>query len=192
MVLSTTSVRTLDIEEAGHHVDGGAAFIDLRPTASYLDVHIPGSLALQYEFGPGMAGRARDCIPLEVPFVLLHHDGLDVAAVTAAFRGKGFTVLGYVEDGLTAWGHLHGAPASTEVVKGSTPPADLVLDVGDPGVRIFDDAKLISVEELWTRTDEVRSERIAILAGRGVRASLAVGMLERAGTSDIAFWTHTA
>lgn len=192
MTLTQTSVREIDLEEAVAHVDGGAAFIDLRPTASYLDVHIPGSLALKYEFGPGMAGRARDCIPLEVPFVLMHNDGLDMASVTAAFRGKGFTVLGYVEDALTAWGNRYGAPTSTEVVKGSTPPADLVLDVGDPGVRIYEDARVISVEKLWTRTDELQAERLAILAGRGVRASLAVGMLERAGAGEIVFWTHTA
>ena len=192
MTLATTSVRKLDVSEASARVEGGAAFIDLRPTSSYLDVHIPGSLALKYEFGPGMPGRARDCIPLEVPFVLLHHEGLDTQAVTAAFRGKGFTVLGYVEEGLTAWGHLHGAPASTEVVADAKPPADVVLDVGDPGVRLYEDALLISVEKLWSRTDEITADRVAILAGRGVRASLAVGMLERAGITDIAFWTHTA
>ena len=192
MTLAQTSVRAIDIDEAGAHVEGGAAYVDLRPTDAYLDVHIPGSLALKYEFGPGMAGRARDCIPLEVPFVLLHHQGLDMAEVTAAFRGKGFTVLGYIEDGLTQWGHVHGAPASTEVVSGTTPPADFVLDVGDPGVRIYPDAKVISVEKLWTQTDEVQADRVAILAGRGVRASLAVGMLERSGASDIVFWTHTA
>ena len=192
MTLAQTSVRAIGIQEAGAHVDGGAAFIDLRPTAAYLDVHISGSLALKYEFGPGMAGRARDCIPLEVPFVLLHHEGLDMKEVTATFRGKGFTVLGYVEDGLTAWGDLHGAPASTEVVSGAEPPADVVLDVGDPGVRIYSDATVISVEKLWTRTDEIQAERVAVLSGRGVRASLAVGMLERAGIQEIVFWTHTA
>lgn len=192
MALAVTSSREIGIDEAQHLVEEGAAFVDLRPTAAYLDVHIHGSLALQYEFGPGMAGRARDCIPLEVPLVLLHHGGLDVTEVTAALRGKGFAVLGYVNDGLTAWGNANGAPASTEVVKGSSAPAETVLDVGDPGVRIYPGARLITVEKLWTRTDEIEGERVAILAGRGVRASLAVGMLERAGVEEIIFWTHTA
>ena len=192
MVLSVTSARELEIDEAQHFVAEGAAFIDLRPTAAYLDVHIHGSLALQYEFGPGMAGRARDCIPLDVPFVVLHHEGLDVKEVTAALRGKGFAVLGYVPDGLTAWGNVNGAFASTEVVKSSSAPAETVVDVGDPGVRIYPEARLISVEKLWGRTGEMTEERLAILAGRGVRASLAVGMLERAGVQEIVFWTHTA
>lgn len=191
MPLARTSVRELSIDEAQHHVDAGAAYIDLRRTAAYLDVHILGSLALQYEFGPGLAGRARDCVPLEVPFVVLGHEGLDVAEVTAAFRGKGFSVLGYVPDGLTAWGSAYGAPASTEAVSSPSPPADTVLDVGDPGVRIFDGARVVTVEKLWARTDEITEERVAILAGKGVRASLAVGMLERSGVQDIVFWTHT-
>jgi rhodanese-related sulfurtransferase len=191
MSLATTSSRSIGIEEAGTKVDAGAAFIDLRPTREYLDVHVPGSLSLTYEFGPGMAGRARDCIPLSVPFVLLHHEGIDIHAVTAALRGKGFTVAGYVEDGLTAWGNAHGAPASTEVASGPQPPADTVIDVGDPGVRVHEGALSITVERLWGRTDEVPEGRVAILAGRGVRAALAIGMLERAGFEDIVFWTHT-
>ena len=191
MSLATTSSRSIGIEEAGAKVSAGAAFVDLRPTREYLDVHVPGSLSLSYEFGPGMAGRARDCIPLSVPFVLLHNPAIDVHAVTAALRGKGFTVAGYVEDGLTAWGNTYGAPASTEVSSGPNPPADLVLDVGDPGVRVHDGALPITVERLWGRTDEIPPGRVAILAGRGVRAALAIGMLERAGFEDVVFWTNT-
>lgn len=191
MTLGVTSSREIGIDEGQHLVEEGAAYIDLRPTSAYLDVHIHGSLALQYEFGPGMAGRARDCIPLDVPLVLLHHEGLDVREVTAALRGKGFAVLGYVKEGLTTWGNANGAPTSTEVVKGPSAPAETVLDVGDPGVMIYPGARLITVEKLWARTDEIKEERVAILAGRGVRAALAVGMLERAGIQEIVFWTHT-
>ena len=49
-------LRSLDFDEAMDRVDSGAAFVDLRPVQAYLDVHIPGSLELLYEFGPGFAG----------------------------------------------------------------------------------------------------------------------------------------
>ena len=62
-MLTPTAPPTLEFVDALASRDEGAAFVDLRPTDDYLEVHIPGSLSLVYEFGPGMAARARDWAP---------------------------------------------------------------------------------------------------------------------------------
>jgi rhodanese-related sulfurtransferase len=184
-----TSVRSLDVAQADALVEAGAAYVDLRDVNDYLDVHVPGSISITYEFGPGMPGRARDCIPLEVPLVLLERPGIDMHHVSASFRGKGFAVHGVVPDGVAAWSDAHGSPASIEVYEGRDTPQGVVLDVGDPGMRLVKDARRATVERLWTRADEFAAEGpLVIAAGRGVRAAMAVGMLERAGAQDLVFW----
>ena len=181
-VLPTTTLKTLQFDGALAFVDEGAAFVDLRPIESYLEVHVPGSLALLYEFGPGMAARARDCLPLDVPLVLMVDDDAHMPNAAAALRGKGFTVLGQVEDAINRWAEARGAPASTEVVTGADPPEGTVLDVGDPGAARPADALHVPVERLWTRAGEVPDDgAVVVVSGYGVRAALAVGMLERVG-----------
>src|SRR5918992_898742 len=131
-MVATSTLKSLSLEVADAAVDQGAAFVDLRPIRDYLDVHIPGSPALLYEFGPGMASRARDCLPLSLPLVLLDDGGLDLMNAAASLRGKGFTVLGRLEGGVSEWAKAHGAPASTEVVNAPAKDAT-ILDVSDPG-----------------------------------------------------------
>ena len=183
-----TTLQELSFDTALEHLDEGAAFVDLRPTSDYLDVHVPGALALLYEFGPGMATRARDCIPLDVPLVLLEDDRSDLQHAAASLRGKGFAVLGYTRDAINNWARS-GRPASTEVVEGSRSPGGVVLDVADPGARPPEDAERIPADELWRRSGELtRHSRVVVAAGYGVRAALAVGMLELAGVPEVVLW----
>lgn len=190
-MLATATLRDLTLKEAEDHVDGGGAFVDLRPVAGYLDVHIPGSLSLSYERGPGFASRARDCLPLSLELVLLDGGHGDLVHAAASLRGKGFSVVGRVEDGVKTWAQAHGAPASTETAIGAAAPRGTKLDVGDPGAPRVQDALHIPIERLWDRVAELTSSHsVAISAGYGVRAALAVGMLERSGIDEIVFWTH--
>jgi rhodanese-related sulfurtransferase len=190
-MLATRTLRDLSFDEALSEVDAGAAFIDLRTVEQYLEVHVPGSLCLVYEWGPGMAARARDCIPLDLPMILMEADDIDLIHAAASLRGKGFTVLGKTADPINQWAARRGAPVSTEVVHSTIPGTGTVLDVGDPGAEKMPDAVRIPIEELWPRVDEIRgAERVAVLAGYAVRAALAVGILERAGVKEIIFWSE--
>jgi len=180
------TLRDLDIEEALALVERGARFVDIRDVTSYLDVHIPGSLGLLYEAGPGFNARARDCIPLEVPLILLDLRAGDVVQAAASLRGKGFDVVGKLDDGINAWSARNGTPASTDVVT-ERPDAVSILHVMDPGTDEIEADHVIPIEKLWTRVDEVTTKRVAIAAGFGVRAALAVGVLESAG-KDVLFW----
>ena len=187
-MLATTTLKTLDLDEALALVAEGAAFVDLRPTDSYLDAHIPGSLGLLYEAGPGMAARARDCIPLEQELILLADDFAHMGNAAAALRGKGFSVLGQLPDGLRAWSMARGTPASTEFHTGDTAPDGTLLDVGDQGGQRDPNALRVQVETLWRRTDEIPDDRpVVLLSGYRLRAALAVGILERSGR-EVELW----
>ena len=188
-MLATSTIRDLSFSEAAKSIDAGAAFVDLRPVEQYLDVHIPGSLSLLYERGPGFQSRARDCIPLNVPLILLGREGVDMVNAAASLRGRGFDVPGQVTDGINEWSRWYGTPASTETYRGPEPTQGVVLDVYDPGAIPLDNSTQIPIEKLWSRSAEVAGESLVfVAAGRGVRAALAVGILERAGTPDIIYW----
>ena len=185
----TTTLRTLVFDEAMTIVDGGAALIDLRPTDDYLEVHVPGAVSLVYESGPGMSTRAWDCIPRDVPLVLLEDEDSDVMHAAASLRGKGFAVAGSVGDAVNGWVASGGQPGSTDIATEKQPPQGTLIDVGDPGAKVPDDTIRVSVETLWAQADDLADEaRIVLVAGYGVRAGLAVGILERAGVKDIVFW----
>ncbi len=186
---ATTTVKRLTFDEALEVVDMGGALIDLRPTAPYLDAHVPGSLDVVFESGPGMSTRARDCLPLEIPYVLLDLGYGDLALATAALRGRGFSVVGSADDALNQWAGKGRRIASTEVLTGSTPPDATILHVADPGAVAPAGAVTIPADDLWPRCDELdRSNRVAVVAGWGVRAGLAVGILERHGFEDVVLW----
>lgn len=188
-MLTRPSIRTLPFEEAAAAVEQGAAFVDLRAIESYLEVHIPGSLALLYESGPGMASRARDCLPLSLPFVLLDLGHGDPARAAGSLRGKGFTVLGQIADGINQWAAAGGSPVSTEIV---TRGQGRVLDVGDPGAQPGENAQRIPIEELWARAPELEDEEaVTVASGYGVRAALAVGILEHFD-HEVAVWDSRA
>jgi len=183
---SAPTLRNLDVDEALALVDDGARLVDLRDVGSYLEVHVPGSLELLYESGPGFNSRARDCIPLDVPLVLLDLRANDLVHAAASLRGKGFDVPGKLEDGINRWAERRGSPASTEVVT-ERPEGVTILHVGDPGTTNVEADLTIPIEKLWGRLDEVAADRVAIAAGFGVRAALAIGMLEHAG-KEVLFW----
>jgi rhodanese-related sulfurtransferase len=189
----TTTLRTIGFDEALQHLDDGAALIDLRDAPAYLDVHIPGSLDLVYEFGPGMAGRARDCIPLSVPLVLIRSEDVNMLHSAASLRGKGFNVLGQVGNALNRWSEGGRRLASSEFLDAPVPPDGRLIDVEDPGRRAHEGAESIPIEELWDRSGELKGEGVVtVLCGRGVRAALAVGMLERIGVPEVRLWRNPA
>jgi rhodanese-related sulfurtransferase len=185
----TTAVKRLTFDETLEVVDTGGACLDLRPTDAYLDAHIPGALDIVFERGPGMSTRARDCLPLSIPYVLLDLGHGDTALAAAALRGRGFAVIGAVDDALNQWAGKGRKLASTDVVTGDAAPDGTILHVADPGAAAPEGAVSIPADDLWPRCGELdRSERIVVVAGYGVRAGLAVGILERNGFGEVALW----
>ena len=183
-MLPTRTLHELTFAEAEALTHEGAAFVDLRPMKDHLEVHIPGSLGIVYEFGPGMGARARDCLPLSLPLILMAAPDVDMVHAGATLRGRGFEVLGEVRNAVEEWAVKHGTPASTEQLD-RLPEGTVALHVRDPGALPPGDALTIPAETLWDRTDELSQGPIAVVAGFGLRATLAVGILERAGIRDV-------
>lgn len=185
-----TTVRQLDLPEGLEHLaTGGAALVDLRPVQEYLESHIPGSLALVYEFGPGLQSRARDCLPLDLRLLLIDPGEVDLGNAAAALRGKGFTVVGSIAGALEAWPEARGALESTQTLGPHDSPSETVLDVGDPGAAVPDGARYVPIERFYGRAGDLEgASSVTIAAGRGVRAALAVGILEQHGVEGVRFW----
>lgn len=188
--MALTTLQTIELDDALAQVERGALLCDLRPAADYLEVHIPGSIGLVYEFGPGMAGRARDCIPLDIPLILLSSENANMHHAAASLRGKGFHVMAQVENALNLWADSHGKLGSTEIAEGPVPPTEPVVDVGDFGRRKHPSSLQIPIEVLWSRMEELRAKgSVTVLCGKGLRAALAVGMLERVDVS-VRLWRN--
>jgi rhodanese-related sulfurtransferase len=179
-------LRALDLERIQRVLSKeGGILIDLRPVDDYLARHIPRSIPLLFESGPGLGGRARDLLPLDARLVLLEDDVSDLTESVDSFRGKGFEVAGYLEGGVDGWpdGDLAATPAIQldEWKKGP------LLNVNDPGTIPPDGALPIPTERLWQRYQEIPAGAIGVLAGWGVRAAAAVGILEFLGLRELTF-----
>jgi rhodanese-related sulfurtransferase len=107
----------------------------------------------------------------------------------SSLRGRGFNVTGVVADALQEWSQSYGTPASTETYRGPAPRRSLILDVADPGTVGVEEATRIPIEQLWGRAGELGDElRVVVASGYGVRAALAVGILERFGVKETIVW----
>lgn len=184
------SLQQLRPEVVARVLGEGGLLIDLRPVDEYLARHWLGSVPLLYEAGPGLGGRARDLLPLDARLILLEDETSPLEDAAASFRGKGFEVVGYLAGG------IHGHRPTREVGIRSTVDlsfdeagSDLLLvDVSDPGTSGPGDVLSIPAERLWKRAGEIdRKARLGVLAGWGVRAATAVGILENLGFTKVAF-----
>lgn len=166
---------------------GGGLLIDLRPIDAYLERHFRGSIPLLFEAGPGLGGRARDLLPLDARLILLDDGTSPLEDAAASLRGKGFDVAGFVASGVDATGI--GGLVTTPVASRNYPgPVRVFLNVADPGTVADGDSLFLPVDRLWQKhTGLDRNENIGILAGWGVRAAAAVGILENLGFEKLTF-----
>lgn len=185
--LSASTLRSLTVARAREILAGGALAIDLRPVAEYLQGHIRGSIPLLYEAGPGLGGRARDLLPLDAHLILLDDHVSPVERAADSFRGKGFDVVGSLTTGVGAW---PDPLITTPIIDIAAAPDVLALiNVSDPGTALPPGHSVgasIPVERLWDGAGDLgRSWDLGVLAGYGVRAAAAVGILEHMGFTKL-------
>jgi rhodanese-related sulfurtransferase len=184
-----STLRALPPERVRQLLRAGDLAIDLRAPADYLAAHITGSVPLLFEAGPGLGGRARDLLPLDARLIILEDAASPLDRAADALRGKGFEVVGYFPGGVGAWPE---PPGGTPVVPLQNASRDLALvHVSDPGTQIAiarAGMKHIPAEELWDRAGELDPESsLGVLAGWGVRAAAAIGILEHLGFRQLTF-----
>jgi len=186
---SASALRSLTAARARELLAGDALAIDLRPVGEYLAGHIHGSIPLLFEPGPGLGGRARDLLPLEAHLVLLDDGVSPLERAADSFRGKGFDVIGALAGGVKAWKD----PLVTTPVIQLADAADVLalVNVSDPGTVLPPGPGVgasIPVERLWDKAGELgRNWNLGVLAGYGVRAAAAVGILEKLGFTKLTF-----
>lgn len=182
-------MKTLDPDRVREILASGGLLIDTRAVDEYLASHVDASISIMFEAGPGFGGRARDLLPLEASLVLLTDPQTPLEEAAAMLRGKGLDVAGFAD--------------GTGLETRSTPTAEgasdglVMIDVKDPGTRSLSGtggALVIPVEHLWTDAEELdKAAHIGVLAGWGVRAATAIGILERLGFAHLTFVrTHPA
>jgi rhodanese-related sulfurtransferase len=181
------ALRSIDIQRARELLSGAGLLIDLRPIDQYLDRHVRGSIPLLYEAGPGLGGRARDLLPLDARLLLLQDDSSPLEDAAASFRGKGFDVVGLVEGGVSKWPYSEVTSTPSVPSEQWQTPHELI-NVADPGTIRAGTSLFIPVETLWTRTSELDPGfHYGVMAGWGVRAAAAVGILEKLGFRRLSF-----
>jgi hydroxyacylglutathione hydrolase len=177
----------------------GAALLDLRSKADYMERHIPGAVHLEAD--AQLSNRVGFVLPADVPLVLLLADASDYERVIYSLARVGYdSIAGYLADSLDTWEAL-GLPVTSGDVKDIDPQelADLiehgngsrplVIDVREPWEYAqghVPGAQLISLGEFSRRVGELDPERpVAVICASGSRSQSAAALLGQKGFKTV-------
>ncbi|MDW8326001.1 MAG: rhodanese-like domain-containing protein [Anaerolineales bacterium] len=197
--LGEVTPKPLTVQAAIRHLQYGAALLDTRPKADYVQAHIPGSVHLEAD--EQLSNRVGFILPPDVPIVLLLSNPVDYVPVVYSLARVGYdNVVGYLADSLQVWQAL-GLPLTSGDVKdidaaelktlldsgnGSRPT---VLDVREPWEYRqghVPGAVLVPLAELATRVNEFDPETpVAVICATGNRSQSAAALLGQKGFKTI-------
>jgi glyoxylase-like metal-dependent hydrolase (beta-lactamase superfamily II)/rhodanese-related sulfurtransferase len=185
--LSATQVREL--------LDKGACVLDVRSPEEYGEAHVPGALNVWIE-SPQFANRAGLFAPPEAPMVLVVASPTDLTRAVDGLGRIGLdAIAGHLQWGMTEW-KSQGLPVGRvpqisvhdlATMKDERPDL-VVLDVREPfewDEGHIDGAVHLPMGEALARQDLVPAGRPkAVLCAGGLRSSLVISALSRAGLTD--------
>lgn len=185
--LSATQVREL--------LDKGACVLDVRSPEEFGEAHVPGALNVWIE-SPQFANRAGLFAPPDAPVVLVVASPTDLTRATDGLGRIGLdTIAGHLQWGMTEW-KSQGLPVGRvpqisvhdlATMKDERPDL-VVLDVREPfewDEGHIDGALHLPMGEALARQDLVPAGRPkAVLCAGGLRSSLVISALSRAGLTD--------
>lgn len=191
--------RPLSVQDAVTAFRRGAALLDLRSKADYMERHIPGAVHLEAD--AQLSNRVGFVLPADVPLVLLLADASDYERVIYSLARVGYdSIAGYLADSLDTWEAL-GLPVTSGDVKDIDPQelADLiehgngsrplVIDVREPWEYAqghVPGAQLISLGEFSRRVGELDPERpVAVICASGSRSQSAAALLGQKGFKTV-------
>jgi glyoxylase-like metal-dependent hydrolase (beta-lactamase superfamily II)/rhodanese-related sulfurtransferase len=204
-ILNTQERATLDknLQQVLHPIDlvevlrmgeAQAQILDVREGAEYGKGHLAGSINIG--LGGQYATWAGTLLDRTKPIVIIAEPGREHEAAMRLGRIGFDHVKGYLQRGMEAlsgrpdlvWStERMSAPAIAEELAGPHPP--VLLDVRSPrewAARHIDGSVNIPLNHLQERIAEIpRNRRIAIHCAGGYRSSMAAGILNRYGITDV-------
>ena len=184
--------RPLSALQARDAIDKGACVLDVRTAADFGEGHIPGALNVWIE-SPQFANRVGMFVPPDAPILLVAGGPSDLTRAVQGLSRVGLDDLaGHLQWGMSEW-KSQGLPIASvpqvtvhELAELRDDHPDLVVvDVRDPfewDEGHIEGAMHVPMAEVVRRLNEIPADRpkAAVCAG-GLRSSLAISALERAG-----------
>jgi hydroxyacylglutathione hydrolase len=191
--LNKIEPRPLSIDEAIPYFQRGAALIDTRAKAEYIEAHVQGSIYLQAD--EKLSSRISSMLPQGAMIVLLKDENQDFAEIVRSLAQVGYdNIAGFLEGGITAWKEASLPTASGDVEDIDVMQLQEMLQ-SDPSLQVVDvrepwefrmgrvpGARLIPLGELHHHTADFDPQQsIVLICAHGVRSLSAAAVLGRSG-----------
>ncbi len=189
--------QPLSINQAIPHFQRGAALLDTRSKAAYVEQHVPGSVHLLAD--DQLSNRVGFVLPPDVPIVLLVEDEATYRQVVLSLARVGYEqVIGYLAQGIEGW-----AAAGLPVTSGDIEDIDVqklhqnlgngnglvLVDVREPWeYRQGHVAQAISIPlgDLARRVGELDTTKpVAVICATGNRSQSAAALLGQKGFAKV-------
>lgn len=178
--------------EVAGALDADAVVLDLRSPKLFATEHLPGALTMQFNRAD-LGDRAELMLPRELPLIV-HAEPEPIArSAVEILTGAGFTVLGHLEGGLSAW-KQDGQPTETLPVLDvdelhSTLGDYVVIDARERfehGHAHISGAVLVPPGDAWARASELPAgQPLAVVCGDQTRSAYVASILARKGLEAV-------
>jgi hydroxyacylglutathione hydrolase len=191
--------KRLSVQAAIPHFQRGAALLDTRSKAEYVQQHVPGSVHLEGD--EQLSNRVGFVLPADAPIVLLLPDESQYRQVALSLARVGYEkVIGYLADGIQGWSAA-GLPTASGDIQDVSPrelyqllqdgngSRPVVVDVREPWEYAqghVAGALLIPLGELARRVPELDQSRpVATICASGSRSQVAASLLAQRGFAKV-------
>ncbi|MCA9935520.1 MAG: MBL fold metallo-hydrolase [Ardenticatenaceae bacterium] len=198
--LGAVAANALTVEESLPHFQRGAAMLDLRSKAEFVQRHVPGAVHLEAD--NQLSNRIGYVLPPHIPIVLVVADEAQYREAVYSLARVGYEkVLGYLADSLEAWEAL-GLPVTSgdiqdidahelnNLITNGNGDRPVVVDVRESWEfqsGHIPDALSIPLGQISARLGEIEKNGrpIAVVCATGNRSQSAAALLGRNGYETV-------
>ncbi len=197
--LGEVQPRPLTVMDSLPHFQRGAAMLDLRSKAAFVEQHVPGAVHLEAD--DQLSNRVGFVLPPEVPIVLVLADPADYRRVVFSLARVGYdNVVGYLADSLDVWAAM-GLPVTSgdvrdidprelyELIEPGNGSRPVVIDVREPWEYAqghIPGATLVPLGDLMGRVGELDPAKpVAVICASGSRSQSAAALLGQKGFATV-------
>jgi len=184
---SLLQVTSMDPAAVHRACEAGAEIIDVRPVASFAEVHPRGALSIPLR--PAFASWLGWLAPHDRPLVILRDGQQDLDEVLWQAAKIGYqNIVGELAGGIVAWMGAGLDTGSISLTEARPMEGVRVLDIRQTAefeAGHVPGAVHVELGDLPVRIDELGDEPTVVMCGHGERAMGAASLLTRAGVSDL-------